>query len=187
MRARAILAIAIVAALGWATAVRAADEPTATGLWEQSMKGRVGGWFFIFEEDGVYYGGLVKMFPRPGDDPNPLCTACAGDEKNQPSLGLRMIKGMQRNGRFYQNGTILDPRDGSVYRAKMEVTEDGQKLKLRGYLGISLFGATQVWKRLPDDALPLNEVPANFVPYWPVAPEKPSKTKVKAPHPPAKQ
>jgi uncharacterized protein (DUF2147 family) len=189
MSSRAFLAMIMVAALGWTTAALAADEPTAAGLWEQSTNGRVGAWFFIFEQDGVYYGGMVKMFVKPGQDPNPPCTACAGDEKNQPSLGLLMIKGMQRNGRFYQSGTILDPRDGSVYGAQMEVTEDGQKLKLRGYLGIPLFGSTQVWKRLPDDALPASDVPANLAQYWPVVPvepTKPGKTKVKAPHPAAK-
>ena len=53
MRSRAILAIAIVSALG-RTPVEAAG-PTAAGLWEQSdTKGHVGGWFFIFEQDGVY-------------------------------------------------------------------------------------------------------------------------------------
>ena len=93
-----------------------------------------------------------------------------------------MIKGMQRTGRLYENGTILDPRDGSVYNANMEVTQDGQKLKLRGYVGIPLFGQTQVWKRLPDDALALNEVPQNLVQYWPVQPTKPDKkTKVVKP------
>ena len=175
MRSRAILAIAIVSALG-RTPVEAAG-PTAAGLWEQSdTKGHVGGWFFIFEQDGVYNGALVKMFVKPGDDPNPICTACLGDQKNQPTLGLVMIKNMQRDGRLYRGGTILDPRDGKVYDATMEVTEDGRKLKLRGYLAIPLFGQTQVWRRLLQDALPLSEVPENLSPYWRAALAKPSKT-----------
>jgi hypothetical protein len=201
MRSRAFLAIAIAAAIGWAAiqaakpgwaaaapaAAPAASEPTAAGLWEESdARGRVGAWFFIFEQDGVYVGAMVKMFVKPGSDPNPPCTACSGDEKNQPSLGLLMIKGMQRNGRSYENGTILDPRDGSVYNAKMEVTEDGQKLKLRGYVGVPLFGQTQVWKRLPDDALSPSEVPENLAQYWPTPPGKPDKTKAKILHPATK-
>src|SRR5262245_50853910 len=179
MKSRAFLAMAVAMVLGWASAALAAtpdgSEPTAAGLWEQSMNGRVGAWFFIFEQDDVYYGAMVKMFPRPGDDPNPICTACQGDQKNQPSLGLIMIKGMQRSGRMYQNGTILDPRDGNVYNAQMEVTSDGQKLKLRGYVGVPLFGQTQVWKRLPLESLSPAEVPENLAQYWPAQPETPSK------------
>src|SRR5438067_4945433 len=134
MRPRPILAMAIVAALGFAAPVKAA-EPTAEGLWEQSDgKGHVGGWFFIFKRGGVYDGALVKMFVKPGEDPNPICTACSGDQKDQPTLGLVMIKNMERDGRTYRGGTILDPRDGKVYDAMMEVSGDGRKLKLRGYL-----------------------------------------------------
>jgi uncharacterized protein (DUF2147 family) len=143
-----------------------AAEPTSVGLWEQSdSKGNVGGWFLIFERDGVYDGALVKMFPKPDEDPNPICRKCRGDQKNQPWLGLVMIKDMHRDGRSYENGSILDPRDGSLYRAVMQVSPDGQQLKLRGYFGIRLFGMTQVWKRLPDDALPRDEIPANLLPY----------------------
>jgi uncharacterized protein (DUF2147 family) len=156
-----VTAIALVTALS----TRAA-EPSGAGLWEQSdSKGDVGGWFLIFEHDGVYNGALVKMFRKPGENPNPICRKCRGDQKNQPWLGLVMIKGMQRKGRSYENGSILDPRNGSVYRVAMEVSPDGQKLKVRGYLGIELFGMSQVWRRLPSDALPQAQIPANLLPY----------------------
>ena len=105
------------------------------------------------------------MFTKPGENPNPICQKCTGDQKNQPWLGLVMIKGMQRKGRSYENGSILDPRNGSVYRAVMEVSPDGQKLKVRGYLGFELFGKTQVWRRLPSDALPRTQYPANLLQY----------------------
>src|SRR5262249_29940617 len=175
MKWRMYLAVAAAVVLGWTSAVFAAapdaNEPTAAGLWEQSMNGRVGAWFFIFEQDGIYFGAMVKMFPRPGENPNPICTACPGDQRGRPSLGLIMIKGMRRIGRLYQNGTILDPRDGNVYNAQMEVTSDGQKLKLRGYVGVPLFGATQVWKRLPLESLSATEIPEHLAQYWPAQPD----------------
>jgi uncharacterized protein (DUF2147 family) len=68
-------------------------------------------------------------------------------------LDLIIVNGMQRKGLSYENGTILDPRDGSVYKASMELSPDGQKLSVRGYLGVPLLGQSQVWRRLPDNAM----------------------------------
>jgi uncharacterized protein (DUF2147 family) len=140
--------------LAAAAPLRAA-EPTAAGLWEQvdDKTGKAESWFKIIERNGVYEGGIVKIFFKPGEDENWTCDRCEGADRGKPVLGLTMIKGMRRNGLSYENGTILDPRDGSVYRALMRVSPDGQKLEVRGYLGISLFGQSQVWNRLPDNAL----------------------------------
>ncbi len=131
--------------------------PTAAGLWQQvdDVTGKSDGWFLIYENEskGVYEGAIAKMFIPPGENQNPICTKCQGDQKNQPSLGLIIIKEMHRDGLKYENGTILDPRDGNVYNALMELSPDGQTLTVRGYLGIALFGRNQIWYRLPDTAL----------------------------------
>jgi uncharacterized protein (DUF2147 family) len=87
-------------------------------------------------------------------------------------LGLTLIKGMRRNGDAYEDGTIMDPRDGSVYRALMRLSPDGRKLEVRGYLGISLFGRSQVWNRLPDNALG-PQTPAAAKPRTPPAAKRP--------------
>ena len=151
---RSMVAAAVLLIVAAASPVRAA-EPTATGLWEQvdENTGKPESWFKITERNGVYEGTIAKIFFKPGEDPNWVCDKCQGAEKGRPVLGLTLIKGMQRNGLSYENGTIMDPRDGSVYRALMRVSPDGKKLEVRGYLGISLFGQTQVWNRLPDNAL----------------------------------
>jgi uncharacterized protein (DUF2147 family) len=141
--------------LGAAIVPLRAAEPSAVGLWEQvdENSGKAESWFKITERNGVYEGAIVKMFQKPGEDPNWVCDKCEGAERGKPVLGLMLIKGMRRNGSTYEDGTIMDPRDGSVYRALMRLSPDGQKLEVRGYLGISLFGRSQVWNRLPDNAL----------------------------------
>ena len=133
----------------------AAAEPTAVGLWEQvdEHSGKAESWFRITEHNGVYNGAIAKIFFKPGEDQNPVCDKCEGADRGKPVMGLTLIKGMRRTGNHYEGGTITDPRDGSVYRALMELSPDGQKLEMRGYLGISLFGRSQIWNRLPDSAL----------------------------------
>jgi uncharacterized protein (DUF2147 family) len=146
-----------------------AAEQTAVGLWEQvdEKSGQPESWFRIQEKNGVYEGAIVKIFFKPGEDPNFACDQCEGADRGKPVLGLTLIKGMQRNGTAYENGTIMDPRDGKVYRAKMNLSPDGQHLDVRGYLGISLFGRTQTWNRLPDNALPPTPAPKGPAPKAP--------------------
>ena len=85
---------------------------------------------------------------------------CEGEQKDAPVLGIKFTNGMQRNGLIYENGTILDLRDGSVYSARTELSRDGNRLTVRGYLGIPLLGQSEVWRRLPDSTLEAPDIDA---------------------------
>ncbi len=143
---------ATAAALAVATGVAAA-EPTATGLWQKTEDGKPVVWVLIVDHNGTFEGAFAKMFPKPGEKNDYKCNKCEDDRKDKPLLGLSFIRDMKlKTGSAleYEGGNILDPRDGSIYHALMSVSEDGQTLHLRGYVGIPMLGKTEDWTRVPD-------------------------------------
>jgi len=143
------------------TQPQAPAAPKVGGFWQAYFEdGQPSGWFYFADKGGVAEGRLVKMYKKKGDtQDHEFCDKCPGDKKGAPMLGLVIVWGMKKNGDKYEDGNIIDPRDGSIYNAELTVSPDGQKLFLRGYLGISLLGQTQTWTRLPDDSIPAGQIP----------------------------
>jgi uncharacterized protein (DUF2147 family) len=127
----------------------AAAELSPVGLWKtiDDNSGQPRGLVRIREINGRFEGRIEKIFPKPGDDPAPKCDKCDGTRHNQPVLGMTILSGLTKQGEEYQGGEILDPETGKIYRVKMKVTEGGKKLEVRGFIGVSLFGRSQIWLR----------------------------------------
>lgn len=68
--------------------------------------------------------------------------------RTRPIQGLTVLEGFVRSGNKWTDGTIYDPNNGKTYRCKMHLK--GEKLKVRGYVGVSLFGRTTVWTRVRE-------------------------------------
>jgi uncharacterized protein (DUF2147 family) len=155
MRAKFVLAFAALLPFFVSAPIRGADLGSPVGLWQavdEDTK-QPTGWFLISQHSGVYDGIIAKMFLKPGEDPNVVCGQCKDDRHNHPWLGLEIIRGMAQEGDDkYGGGTILDPRDGKIYKATMKLSADGQTLVVRGYVGFELLGENQYWTRLPDSA-----------------------------------
>lgn len=120
---------------------------TAVGLWKtiDDETGKPKGLVRIYEEYGELFGKLEKTL-IVGDE-NKVCEKCTDERKDQPVVGMMIIRHMRAEDGAYADGDILDPHNGSVYRCKMHLEENGAKLVVRGFIGISLFGRSQTWLR----------------------------------------
>jgi len=127
-----------------------AQASTPVGLWKtiDDATGKERSYVRIVEVNGELQGKVEKLFDFPGDDPDHLCDKCKGDRKDQPVIGMTILWGLKDEGKVWKGGEILDPDNGKTYRCKMTVSENGQELDVRGYIGISLIGRTQTWLRL---------------------------------------
>ena len=101
----------------------------------------------LYKEDGKLYGKITYLFPREGREPNAKCKVCEGDRKDQPLLGLQIVRDLKWDGAAWKKGTIVDPEDGKVYTLKMWLDPNNKNyLNVRGYIGP--FYRTQKWVRV---------------------------------------
>lgn len=101
----------------------------------------------ITEVDGEVVG-KVKEILQSDKGPNPICEDCTGERKDKPVLGMTILWGMKQDGDVWDGGTILDPKNGKTYGCKLTPSADGKTLKVRGFIGFSLLGRTQMWERV---------------------------------------
>ncbi|WP_119394055.1 DUF2147 domain-containing protein [Salinibius halmophilus] len=95
-------------------------------------------------EDGTFVGNIAEIY-NPSADPSTLrCSACTGELKDQPMIGLPLLWGLTEKNGEYTGGHIVDPESGKEYKLKAKINGDGN-LEVRGFIGFSLIGRTQVW------------------------------------------
>jgi uncharacterized protein (DUF2147 family) len=117
------------------------------GLWKtvDDKTHQARGVVHIYEEHGQFYGKIVHSFdPREARE---ICKPCSGALHNKPIIGLVILRDMRQNGNEFSGGTIIDPDTGEAYRCKMTLEDGGARLTVRGYIGMAVFGRSQVWTR----------------------------------------
>ncbi len=99
----------------------------------------------IYPQNGKLYGKILQILEKGKEDK--ICIECEGANKDQPVKGMIIINALSEDGDTWEDGTILDPESGKVYKCYITLVNPNQ-LKVRGYIGFSLFGRTQYWKRV---------------------------------------
>ncbi len=107
----------------------------------------------IFRQNNKYYGKIVWLKDQFNEKGKPQTDENNPDHKlqNRPIMGLLILRDLVYGGNnVWANGKIYDPESGNDYTCKMTL-KNNNILKLRGYIGFSLFGRTEVWTRNKDN------------------------------------
>ena len=101
----------------------------------------------LSESNGKVSGKIIKVLNK--ENAKAVCTKCPGSLKNQPVEGLQILSGLKADGNNkWSDGKLVDPESGNTYSGKLTLSDNGQSLDLRGYVGSPLFGRSQTWKRI---------------------------------------
>jgi uncharacterized protein (DUF2147 family) len=98
----------------------------------------------IVERDGRL-DGRIETLLRP--DAERYCGKCQGERRDKALVGMVILWDLRPDGAEWTGGQILDPATGKTYRARARLRKDGT-LEVRGFLGVSLVGRTQLWHRV---------------------------------------
>jgi uncharacterized protein (DUF2147 family) len=151
MRLLATLAVLLLMSPAFLPPAAAADArlTSPVGLWQPlDSAGKPQGLIRIFEANGLYYGRIEPS--SADDDRNARCTRCTGDRHNQRIIGLVLLRHLRPQNGEYVGGDILDPNTGRVYSCTLRLTDGGREAVMHGFIGISLFGRSQTWRRVEN-------------------------------------
>ena len=143
---RKIILVASVLCFAVVTTVR---SQSVVGKWKtiDDETGKAKSIVEIYEKSGKIFGKVLDILEI--ENRNRICSNCSGEDKNKPILGMVIIKGLTKETNQYTNGKILDPKNGKLYQCYITL-ESKDKLKVRGFIGIALFGRTQYWYRVKN-------------------------------------
>jgi uncharacterized protein (DUF2147 family) len=140
---KTLIALALSAAAStWA-------QMTPVGVWHSidDKTGETKAEIRLTEVEGAVRGRIEKLL-RKGADLSARCVDCEGDRKDQPVIGLEIIRGVRKlaGKDVWEGGKILDPENGRDYALRLTPIEGGRKLEVRG--SIAFIGRTQTWVRV---------------------------------------
>ncbi len=123
-----------------------AQSNSLEGIWitKDDVTGREKSEVLLYKDNGKLHGKIINLLLP--EDKGKLCTKCKGEYKNKPIEGMIILNDLILEDGIWEDGTIIDPKSGKIYDCYLSL-EKQNTLKVRGYLGFSLLGRTQIWKR----------------------------------------
>ncbi|WP_448205027.1 DUF2147 domain-containing protein [Azospirillum sp. sgz302134] len=144
MVSKAVAGIALLFCLPCATALASPDD--AFGVWRTTDQQAV---VELYPCGPDLCGRLIwYVEKRSGPDAGLDSRNPDSMQRNRRLCGLIMLANFRRKGDGWTGGWVYDPESGNTYSGA--ITPDGsERLDLRGYIGIPLFGRTEHWTRAP--------------------------------------
>ncbi len=134
--------------LPFGSAISKDEKDAITGTW---LTGKKDAKVKIYEQKGKYYGKIIWLKNPNYEDGKEKVDKENPDEnkRKRKILGLNILKDfVYDEDNEWDDGEIYDPKSGNTYSCNIELVEDGKVLEVRGYIGISLFGRTEIWTRV---------------------------------------
>ena len=129
----------------------AAHAADLSGVWQTTddKTGKPRSLVRIVETAGEY-SAIVEKGLLATDTGDAVCDKCTDERKGQKIIGMTIAKHLKQsaNSNVYDSGEILDPESGKTYKCKMTLSSNGNALEVRGFIGFSLLGRSQTWKRV---------------------------------------
>ncbi|MFQ6403139.1 DUF2147 domain-containing protein [Methylophilus sp. 'Pure River'] len=129
----------------------AAHAADLSGVWQTTddKTGKPRSLVRIVETAGEY-SAIVEKGLLATDTGDAVCDKCTDERKGQKIIGMTIAKHLKKstNSNIYDSGEILDPENGKTYKCKMTLSPNGNELEVRGFIGFSLLGRSQTWKRV---------------------------------------
>lgn len=136
----------------------AAEYISPEGYWKtiDDKTGEVKSIVKLWVEAGKLKGQILRIYPKEGEDPDPVCDKCKGHLKNVKTLGMIFMWDFYKSGNKWINGEIVDPENGKQYHCQLYTAKEGKELKVFGYIKIIFkIGRTQTWLRSDENELKL--------------------------------
>jgi len=140
-----VVLLSSVSALGQQSAYQ--NSPLGRWVTMDDATGKPASIVILQEEGGRITGKIEKVYDPFPKEANPRCTNCKGDLKDKPMVGMKILWDLARRGDGWSGGMIFDPNSGKTYHCALALESGGSRMKIRGFMGVSVFGRTELWER----------------------------------------